>query len=229
MDTILVIANTYKVKLLDNIFFYRLIIKQDITREEYLECQKPFILAVKSWVDLLQELIDQLQNDRHKRIVMENVNDELGSNDTSGTSTKKSHVLTFHHYLQSLGCQNNLETLLEKSNEFTDKFKNSLLEIKDDWVKYAAALGIIEYVYVDISKFINKTLERNGWCDFPQYHYSTHEEVDIKHSMDLFSIVVDKDLSVIKDGFDKGFEIFMQMYTDLALPHCKSEIYQSHT
>ena len=53
----------------------------------------------------------------------------------------------------------------------------------------AALLGIIEHVYVGISRQLTDVIADRGWGDLgTQSHYTVHEEIDVRHARDLFAL-----------------------------------------
>jgi len=85
----------------------------------------------------------------------------------------------------------------------------------------AAMLGMIEYLYVDISKAISRTLHQRGWTDVgSQFHYTVHEKLDTEHARDLFQIAEIGWMNPcsrpqVVQGLALGAHYFWSLYRDL--------------
>jgi pyrroloquinoline-quinone synthase len=88
----------------------------------------------------------------------------------------------------------------------------------------AAALGIIEHLYVGISGAIARTVHDRGWCaPGSQSHYAVHEELDQTHARDLFELAEPGwrepgSRQTVALGLGLGAHWFWSLYRDLLPP-----------
>lgn len=92
----------------------------------------------------------------------------------------------------------------------------------DDWEIGAGCLGIIERMFVSISRWIGIGIAKNGWLPMERVvHYSVHEELDVRHSDDFFATLQpawDADARAryaIEQGLRLGAYAFDRLYRDL--------------
>ena len=135
---------------------------------------------------------------------------------------KENHGNTFKTYLTNLefNCDK-IES--EKINLHTLKFNNILMQecMDNHWVKGVAMIAIIEDIYVDISKLIYEFLTKNNHLNKNKIiHYKFHEEIDVKHSEDMYKILSNywnknEFNQNIKDGFLKGNNALLNLFSNL--------------
>ena len=92
----------------------------------------------------------------------------------------------------------------------------------DDWEIGAGCLGIIERMFVGISRWIGIGIVKNGWLPAERVvHYSVHEQLDVRHSDDFFATLQpawERDVRAryaIEQGLQLGAYAFDRLYRDL--------------
>ena len=189
------LSNKYNLD--ENLFFKNL---PTTSPKTLASMMAPFYFAVKYWSTHLEELVRVIEaeskcdNDTLVKI-KENILDEKGD------SIESDHVTTFINFLISL---HPLEKQLE-SNESVNTFIGKLKDLfKMSNEAHLAALGGIEYLYIDISNRINNYCIDNK---VKIYHYKVHSIIDHKHAHDFFSNSSMKSCD-IEVGFSMIYEVF---------------------
>lgn len=204
---------------INNIINNKYIIKlhNNTSIEQFISSQINFIDAVDNWSKILGIMLSKVPTDQERTVIINNLYDEHGSGDYT-----KSHVNTFRSFMASLGYPNKLELhdFNKKTYQCVKKFNDSLYTYLNthNWIHNIAMLGIIEYVYITISTHIHNYVKQ--YIPSNQItHYSSHEILDVKHSTELFELIVPY-LSThetdIKDGIITGYTIFYSLYDGLS-------------
>lgn len=176
LDSVLERANYVK-----NIAIYKKekLFSDQIGRNEVGIKLKPFVHAVNGWSKLLAVLLSKIDNPSYKYYLVDNLSDEICG--------PKTHVDTYLEFLNVL-MKDPLNNSFEKidQDKRVDFFIDRILQLHDP-VKISLVMGMIEYVYIDISLEINNYLKKN---DLYAEHYKEHEVLDVKHSTDLFNLYI---------------------------------------
>lgn len=158
----------------------------DISVSRFLDMHVNFMRAVNYWPGLLAKILAKLKYQEDRIIILENINGEHGNGDI-----EKSHVSTYYKFLQSLKFNGTITTILnsESSSTSVDSFIEDLEILIDNFDGYELCLifGAIEYLYMDVRRYINQYLK---FHNLGIYHYKINEEIDYKHSENLFNIFV---------------------------------------
>jgi hypothetical protein len=190
-------------------------LKNNPSLESFFNSQRGFINAVDNWSKMLGLLINIVPSDKERLIIIRNLNDEHGHGDIL-----KSHVNTFRIFMNSLGFRGELE--LNTPSTSYDYVKNFNIGLQKElktknWIYCASMLGIIELIYVNVSKHIHDYsltyLELDSIT-----HYGVHEIVDIEHARELFSMVspyLDSNRDMIYEGLVHGYKLINILYFDL--------------
>lgn len=226
--------NLAKHKLSNNKFFVDILNKTDpkIITKRFMH----FYFAVENWVIHLKALNQKLSDlvntecpTKYSKVNLDllndNINDELGL--VEGTNTfdeQHKHTNTYKQFIYALGW-NTSEQLT--THPAVVKFNNALsAHLKNKSVAYnLAVLGAIEYYYIFVSKFIIEHI--TPLLTAEQVHYENHEEIDIKHSDDAFTLAVQIGSSLtlmdkfshnvdVEFGIQEGYKMLSQIYKDLA-------------
>jgi hypothetical protein len=188
------------------------LINNSMSLEQFYSTQKIFHHAVNNWISVLIKFLFIL-SEKDRIILLDNVNDELGNGDQT-----KAHSNTFQNFLNSVLEKINPEQKNNCNLECVDIFVSNLYSILDEKsITYVAAyLGAIEYAYIFISAAITNYVNLHN---IVQYHYELHEELDTKHSNDLFNIAINNMTydSDFYNGLKDGYKNFMKMYEDMFL------------
>lgn len=186
------------------------------SKTHFLESQLPFRYAVEEFSCALSACLAKIPTLNKRMALAENIAEEHGH-----CNYTNSHKYTFIEYLLALGAENSAIELLPHSGilAFNQSIKNYCLVTP--YQSGAAALGMIEYLYIDISGEIANLIIRNEWVKpLSQKHYAVHEKLDVAHSQELFDIVQDEWDNVvtkaqIAEGLIFGAEIFNQLYSSM--------------
>ncbi len=185
-------------------------------RDDFLRTQLPFRFAVESFSQALAAVLARIPNLDARLSIFANIAEEHGYG-----NTLRSHKFTFREYLQALGAnQVDLNTPCSTS---VMAFNQSILSycLTQSPEAGAAMLGIIEYLYVEISAKIARVLNERCWTlPGSQSHYKNHEKLDTEHARDLFNIAKPaweetKSRSQIAQSLVLGAYYFWRIYDDL--------------
>ena len=137
----------------------------------------------------------------------------------------RSHKFTFHQYLKALGATP--EDLKAPCPIPVLAFNQSLLTytLAQSGTTGAALLGMIEYLYVDISAAIAQTLHQRQWAlPGSQSHYAVHEKLDVEHAQELLTLAEpcwreSQSRTQVAQGLLLGAFYFWRLYDDLLQGH----------
>ncbi|HEY9821709.1 MAG TPA: iron-containing redox enzyme family protein [Candidatus Sericytochromatia bacterium] len=186
------------------------------SREAFCQSQLPFRFAVESFSQALAAVLARIPLLEARLPLAENVAEEHGHGDCL-----RSHKYTFGQYLQSLGA-----TAAELETPCITPvlaFNQSILTycLSQPGEAGAALLGIIEYLYVDISAAIARTVNHRGWvAPGSQSHYAVHEKLDTEHARDLLMLAAPtwnepRSRTQVVQGLVLGAHYFWSLYRDL--------------
>ncbi len=188
--------------LFDNVFFSKLI-KNQMELSEFVKYQEPFFWAVKKWGSVMSDCIYLESDQTIKNVYQKNWSDEFGLEDQT-----HSHVNTFIQYLKEIGHTGNNICNKTKSVIDFEMFLDSV--VKSTTNERLLTFGTIELTYVFISHIIhNYVSNKNG--AILDVHYSLHELLDVKHSIEFFNNVSNIDFNVISNTMS----YFIQFYTNI--------------
>jgi hypothetical protein len=212
-DFILTFADRIN-KIENNPYFQKL--KDVPNKYSFIESQLSFVSAVDNWSKVLGQMLSKVPSCRERWPIIENLQDEHGNGDIT-----RAHVNTFIMFLTSLGHTGTVELYEESTSYgFIKNFNDGLSQAvrEEDWIFCVAMLGMIEYIYVTVSKNIYAYS-----CNFIESdtitHYSLHETVDNQHAKDLFNLCdpfLETHTESITRGIKYGYCLFDTMYTALS-------------
>lgn len=154
------------------------------TREAFRRTQAPFRFAVEAFSQSLAAVLARMPRLEERLQVARNVAEEHGHGDP-----RVSHKYTFLEYLRALGCSE--EEIEAPCPIWVTAFNHSLrnLCLAQGHEVGAAALGIIEHLYVGISARIARLVHQRGWvAPGSQRHYELHEVLDVAHARELLAV-----------------------------------------
>ena len=201
---------------------------------------KDFDYAVNEWSKILGIALSIVPTFRERQVIIKNLLDENG--EKPHTESYKEFIdlvsenLNYQIIDQTMnaiststststmgkGKQQNFvrssSNSSSNSSKHVEKFVQDIYNIfgTHDWTYSIAVLGMIEYMYVDISQIIHHFIKKFTDCDIP--HYSLHETLDVTHALELFSIVaphVETNSQNIRDGLTEGYKIFNDFFNSL--------------
>jgi len=214
MDQILSLSNK-----INNIKSNKYLIKlsQNPQLSKFLTSQDSFINAVDNWSKILALLLTKLPSDKERSVIVNNLYDEHGSGNPN-----KSHVSTFKEFMKSLNYPEELILNNENTATYTivKQFNDRLFHYigMNNWIHNVAILGMIEFVYITISTHIHNYVKQYIPSD-QITHYSLHEIMDVKHSTELFELLVpyiDSHYNDIESGLELGYFVFDDLYNSLS-------------
>lgn len=202
-------------KINDNSYFIKL--KNNVKLDKFLISQECFITAVSEWSNILILLLEKLHTVEERAIIIENLYDEYGSG-----NIEKSHVYTFTAFLKSLNYNQEIKIhnkdlpSYKYVNEFINELKSHIRN--NNQIFYIGMLAMIEYTYINVSANIHNYVSNFINSDEIN-HYSTHEIIDTKHSMDLFKLIAPytNNHKDIQEGMMCGYEIIFNLYSQLSI------------
>lgn len=190
------------------------------SRKAFCQSQIPFRFAVESFSQALAAVLARMPLLEERLPLANNVAEEHGYGDRL-----RSHKFTFHQYLKALGATP--EELKAPCPVPVLAFNQSLLTytLTQSGTAGAALLGIIEYLYVDISAAIAHTLHQRQWTEpDSQSHYAAHEKLDVEHAQELLTLAQPcwqeaQARAQVAQGLLLGAFYFWRLYDDLLQSH----------
>lgn len=155
--------------------------------------------------------------------LIHNLMEEHGSDEDGGRiDPARSHDLTFLRFLESLGAvaQGNMD----REGPSVRAFNTSLMGtcLMEPVETAFGCLGVIEYVFADLSALIGEAVVNRGWIDRNRLvHYTLHAEIDRRHAADFFQVVTEAWESggerrrAVEEGVHLGLHVFDRLYDDL--------------
>lgn len=186
------------------------------SRSEFLHTQIPVIFAIESFSQALAAVLARTPVLEQRLSLFENVAEEHGQG-----KVQHSHKYTFRQFLCALGATP--EDLNVSCPAFVLAFNQSLLNycLTQPGEAGAAALGILEHLYVDVSAAIAHTVTHRGWtAPGSQTHYTVHEELDVEHARELLILAEPvwnepRSRTLIAQGLMLGAHYLWNLYLDL--------------
>ena len=187
----------------------------ETTREAFRSSQARFRFAVEGWAQAISAVLARIPRLELRRGLAKNVADEHGE------LVELSHKASFRRYLIALGAtQDELETPCPIAVRAFQQATTNFCLVHPYEVG-AAALGIIEHVYVGISTEIGRLVTDRGWVlPGSQDHYAVHERLDVEHARDLLVLAEPawtepRSRREVALGLLIGAHCFWQLYLDL--------------
>ncbi|HEY9858684.1 MAG TPA: iron-containing redox enzyme family protein [Candidatus Obscuribacterales bacterium] len=195
--------------------YFRWMVAPSTERKDFRDSQLPFRFAVESFSQALAAILARIPSLEMRLAIAENVAEEHGHG-----NRWRSHKYTFQQYLQALGAT---------STELAQPCPTSVLAFNQAILSYcltqpveigAAMLGMIEYLYVDISATIAQTMTQRAWvAPGSQSHYAVHEKLDTEHAHDLLQLALlgweDRSRLPLAQALLLGAHYFWRLYADL--------------
>ena len=190
--------------------------KESTTRAAFCQSQLPFRFAVESFSQALAAVLARMPLLEDRLPLANNVAEEHGYGDRL-----RSHTFTFLQYLEALGAS--AEEMTAPCTVPVLAFNQSILtySLTQSAAAGAALLGMLEYLYIDISAAIAHTLHHRQWtAPGSQSHYAVHEKLDVEHAQELLTIAEPSWHSPsarvhVAQGLLLGAYYFWRLYEDL--------------
>jgi len=188
-------------------------------KNDFIETQKQFYYAVTFFSRPMGVLAAKIPTPELRLEVVRNFWEEHGEGDT-----KNIHQNTFAELLNRMGGVSHEAVKETHLSPFVRIFNTVLVGTctLEDYRIGVAMMGIIEYMFSDISGMVGRGIVSNNWVNEDNMiHYDVHETLDIKHSKDFFDVIEkdwensDENKYLIKQGIELGANIFNNLYEDL--------------
>ncbi|MBL8693326.1 MAG: iron-containing redox enzyme family protein [Planctomycetes bacterium] len=190
-----------------------------LSREDFLETQIQFYFAVIFFSRPMAAAAAKIPHPRERVEVLRNVWEEHGEGNVSVM-----HGETFLELLNRLGGVTIEDVHMRSLWPEVRAFNTTLVGacVLDEYVIGIGALGMIERMFVDISRWIGRGIVQRGFLSEERLiHYKLHEQLDVRHSEDFFTVLRPlwehsaEDKYYIEQGFRLGAYIFNRLYEDL--------------
>jgi len=187
-------------------------------RADFVETQVQFLHAVVYFSRPMAVLAARLPRSEQRLSLLENVHDEHGGGDLTG-----SHERTFLTLLARLGLST---SELDRRAQWPEvrAFNSTLLGVcaHDDLPTALAMLGVIEDLFSGISGRIGLAIVARGWLRAEELvHYPAHEVLDIGHAEGFYRLIeplADTNARAayqVEQGLELGAYTFLRLYEDL--------------
>jgi pyrroloquinoline-quinone synthase len=189
----------------------------EMNLEQFQRTQEQFYFAVHFFSRPMTALLARFPDPQTRLSILENVVEEHG-----GFQEKAFHETTFRKFLISIGVNDERLSSVGLWPEVR-AFNSTLMTpcIFDEPEVGVACLGVIEYMFAEISTIIGRSVVGRGWClEESLVHYKLHSAIDKRHAREFFEIV-DHNWSdeskryFIEQGIEMGVYIFDRLYRDL--------------
>ena len=188
-------------------------------KDDFVETQIQFFYAVVFFSRPMAVIAAKIPSAEMRVEVMRNVWEEHGEGEP-----EHMHGATFRLLLERLGGITLKDIESRVLWPELRAFNTALIgcATMDDWEVGTACFGIIERMFVDFSSWIGKAIIDQGWLPEDQLvHYKLHEEVDVRHSADFFSVLersgeMDSRMRYcVEQGLRMGAYLFDQLYAGM--------------
>jgi pyrroloquinoline quinone (PQQ) biosynthesis protein C len=187
-------------------------------RDDFIETQIQFLHAVVYFSRPMAVLAARLPRAEQRLSLLENVQDEHGAGDLTG-----SHERTFLTLLARLGIN---ASEIDRRAQWPEvrAFNSTLLGVcaHDDIPTALAMLGVIEDLFSGISAQIGRSIVERGWLRAEELtHYPTHEVLDLSHAEGFYRLIEQapsgdpRSTYQVQQGLELGAHIFLRLYEDL--------------
>ena len=182
----------------------------DMSLADFIKSFRHFVYAVDEWSRVLAKITAYVPTYNERRVLVANLYDE--------NNGSVSHVETFENFVALVHSLVDSITHCEQSLNHTKQFVMSLRAIADshDWIYAVSALGMIEYTYVTVSRYIREYVSQHTTQDIP--HFTLHETIDVDHATQLFGLVAKYYTShhnQIISGINTGYHMFDEFFTGI--------------
>ena len=173
-----------RIAILENAYFTSLR-EGTITRSAFVETQMQFFFAVQFFSRPMAALMARIPDSEARAALIHNLADEHGLADEGEKNSisfdpRLAHDRTFLRFLSTLGVTSQaVSTTRERAP--TRAFNAALMGtcVTAPIEVALGCLGIIEYVFADISSLIGQEVVARGWISSQQLvHYKLHAEID---------------------------------------------------
>lgn len=213
--------------ILENVYFSALR-QGTLKRSAFVETQKQFFFAVGYFSRPMAALTARIPDSGARAALIHNLADEHGlADEGEGHPTafdpRLAHDRTFLRFLGTLGVTpQDVSGMIERAP--VRAFNTALMGacVAEPVEVALGCLGIIEYVFADISALIGHEVVARGWVSFQQLvHYKLHAEIDKQHAAEFFQSAAaagehgTAGRANVESGIELGLYLFDRLYVDL--------------
>lgn len=189
-------------------------------REDFIETQIQFYMAVIFFSRPMAAVAARIPSAERRVEVVRNIWEEHGEG-----HAQLMHGSTFQSFLSSLGVDDTEaiegRALWPEVRQFNTALSGAC--VLDEFLVGVSVMGMIEYMFSDISGIIGRGVVAQGWVEETALvHYGLHEKLDIKHAQDFFNVAAPRwnqgdvnDRYIIEQGLHLGAYIFDALYRGL--------------
>lgn len=186
-------------------------------RDAFVRSQRQFYFAVRFFSRPMAALTARLPDSASRRMLVHNLAEEHGLGDQGVFEAAMAHDRTFVEFLGTLGVE--AAEVAKTSEESPVRAFNLALmgACTSESPAFAfSCLGMIEYMFADISALIGAAVVRRGWIAAEDLvHYKLHAEIDKRHAAEFFHSTGTRDSAGIFAGVEFGHHIFDGFYRSL--------------
>ena len=203
--------------------YFRSLVNGEMSREHFASTQRQFLFAVRYFSRPMAALMARQPSSSLRQGLIHNLMEEHGSaQDGSRMDPALSHDRTFVRFLETLGAVG--PGGLDREGASVRAFNTSLMGtcLMEPVETAFGCLGVIEYVFADLSALIGEAVVNRGWIDRKRLvHYTLHAEIDQRHAADFFQVVNDawdsggERRRAVEEGVHLGLHVFDRLYDDL--------------
>jgi pyrroloquinoline-quinone synthase len=199
--------------------FFEALKNQTMSIEQFRKTQEQFYFAVLFFSRPMAGLLARFPNPRQRLDLLKNLVEEHGD-----FRPDAFHETTFRQFLLSIGSEAQHQTINELALWPELRAFNSVLAsacMLDELEVGVACIGIIEYVFADISGLIGRAVVEQGWLTVDKLvHFKLHAEIDKRHADEFFKLLLDswqdkKRRYYVDQGLALGAYCFDNLYRDL--------------
>lgn len=211
--------------ILENAYFTALR-QNTMSRSQFCETQKQFFFAVGYFSRPMAALTARIPDSAARAALIHNLADEHGLEDHAAPAAfdpQLAHDRTFLRFLGTLGVTpHEMGDLRERPP--VRAFNSGLMGacVAEPVELALGCLGVIEYVFSDISALIGRTVVERGWVNSNHLvHYKLHAEIDKHHAAEFFQSAAGAwagggaGRAHVESGVDLGLYLFNRLYCDL--------------
>ncbi len=213
--------------ILDNDYFSSLR-QSTMSRASFCETQKQFYFAVGYFSRPMAALVARIPDSGARAALIHNLADEHGLADQgerqpAAFDPQLAHDRTFLRFLGTLGVTPHE---MESTGVRTPvrAFNSGLMGacVTEPIEVALGCLGVIEFVFADISSLIGQVVVERSWVSSDQLvHYKLHAEIDKHHAAEFFQSTAaawaggGAGRAHIESGVALGLYLFNRLYVDL--------------
>lgn len=199
--------------------YFRALHDGSLSREDFVATQVQFHRAVEDFHRPMASLAIRIPDLRLRTDILRNVWEEVGEGELGA-----SHGLTFREFLRRVGGLSPEAVVAARVWPEVDAFNLALHGAcaQGSHLLGAAALGMIERMFGEISGRIGRGVVARGWlAPEAMTHYDLHEVLDVRHAADFFAVVQGPFLNdpearaEVERGLWLGATIFTSLYAGL--------------